>query len=562
VNSGAAGYLAYYPSTGTTVDDQTTLYLNTTNNTFGIGSTSPHARLSVDTTSLGTTSAFLIGSSTRTLFKIDNSGNILVGTTSITGSAQATSTRFLMAGGTFMQQHVASGTIGSIGIVGGVKDATNLNGIVGVAVQGRYAYVVNNSDDSLRIIDVSTPTNPVIVGGVKDATNLNGAYSVAVSGRYAYVSSNLDESVRIIDISNPAAPFIVSGIKDTSLLNGVRGVAVAGRYLYIANGSDDSLRIMDVSNPLAPVFVGGIKNSSTLNGARTVAVSGNYAYVANELDDSLRIIDVSNPANPVIVGGVQDTTDLNSAYFVAVAGRYAYVVNELDNSLRIIDVSNPASPSIVGGIKDNTNLNSPRSVVVAGRYAYVNAYSDDAFRIIDISDPTNPYIVGGMEDGANLSAISSIAVSGRYAYVASNGDSSLRIIDLGGIDSPAANIGAIVTNTLDTDTLRGGNAYLTSLGIGQGGLYSQGPGAFTLSATTSLTGTPALTATVNDTNVSSIVDALALTHTATGTIANGIGTGLLFNTEYAGTAAASTTATSTHALYIGFSNSSRTSPSL
>ncbi len=84
VDSGSLGQLAYYAANGTTVSGSSNLFLNTSNTTFGIGTTSPHARLSVDTTSLGTTSAFTVGSSTKTLFKIANNGNVGIGTTSPT----------------------------------------------------------------------------------------------------------------------------------------------------------------------------------------------------------------------------------------------------------------------------------------------------------------------------------------------------------------------------------------------------------------------------------------------------------------------------------------------
>ena len=41
VNTGVAGYLAYYPSNGTTVDDQTGLYWNESNGRLGLGTTNP-----------------------------------------------------------------------------------------------------------------------------------------------------------------------------------------------------------------------------------------------------------------------------------------------------------------------------------------------------------------------------------------------------------------------------------------------------------------------------------------------------------------------------------------
>jgi hypothetical protein len=53
----------------------------TSNGSIGIGTTSPHARLSIDASNLGTTSAFAIGSSTSSYFTVTNTGNVGIGTT-------------------------------------------------------------------------------------------------------------------------------------------------------------------------------------------------------------------------------------------------------------------------------------------------------------------------------------------------------------------------------------------------------------------------------------------------------------------------------------------------
>jgi hypothetical protein len=57
--------------------------------------------------------------------------------------------------------NVPSSAIGSVG-TGNLASS--------VAVAGRYAYVVNNSSDTLQIFDVSTPSAPVSVGSVPRAT--------------------------------------------------------------------------------------------------------------------------------------------------------------------------------------------------------------------------------------------------------------------------------------------------------------------------------------------------------------------------------------------------------
>ena len=52
----------------------------TSSGNIGIGTTSPSARLSVDTTNLGTSSAFVVGSSTATQFVVTNNGRVGIGT--------------------------------------------------------------------------------------------------------------------------------------------------------------------------------------------------------------------------------------------------------------------------------------------------------------------------------------------------------------------------------------------------------------------------------------------------------------------------------------------------
>jgi hypothetical protein len=48
VNSGTSGYLAYYPSTGTTIDDTSGVYWDSSNSRLGIGTTSPGEKLEVN----------------------------------------------------------------------------------------------------------------------------------------------------------------------------------------------------------------------------------------------------------------------------------------------------------------------------------------------------------------------------------------------------------------------------------------------------------------------------------------------------------------------------------
>ena len=79
-----------------------------------------------------------------------------------------------------------------------------------VYLQGRYAYVVNLSTNTLQIFDVSNPAAPMGVGSI--AVTGSGPNAVFVQGRYAYVTVYGSNWLQIFDVSNPAAPQSVLGL--------------------------------------------------------------------------------------------------------------------------------------------------------------------------------------------------------------------------------------------------------------------------------------------------------------------------------------------------------------
>jgi hypothetical protein len=180
-------------------------------------------------------------------------------------------------------------------------------GIADVHVSGSYAYATSSG---LRVLDVSTPSNPQEVGYCEAGYALD----VYVSGSYAYVADD-DCGLRIIDVSTPSNPQEI-GCYDTP--NRAQGVYVAGFYAYVAT-RDSGLRVIDVSTPSNPQEVG---HCDAPGYAKDVYVSDLYAYVATG-GSGLRVIDVSTPSNPQEVGYL----DMEGLYAMAVcvSGSYAYV---------------------------------------------------------------------------------------------------------------------------------------------------------------------------------------------------------------------------------------------
>jgi hypothetical protein len=80
-----------------------------------------------------------------------------------------------------------------------------------------------------------------------------------------------------------------------------------------------------------------------------------------------------------------------------------------------------------------------------------------------------------------------MTLAGRYLYVGRYGDGTLDIIDIGGLDMPAAKIGALETSEANVwDNLDVGNNLFVRAGlnVGSGGIFSNGPLAVSLASTT------------------------------------------------------------------------------
>ena len=109
--------------------------------------------------------------------------------------------------------------------------------------QGRRGYhgVSPPPAGGLLVLDVSTPSAPVLLGSVAlggDAVNL---YAVGTTVYVAQQSTGL----RVVDASNPSAPVVVGTFNTSGL---AQKVWVSGSIAYVADGPS-GIHVLDVSNP-------------------------------------------------------------------------------------------------------------------------------------------------------------------------------------------------------------------------------------------------------------------------------------------------------------------------
>nr|QNO41814.1 hypothetical protein EABBNKNM_00029 [Methanosarcinales archaeon ANME-2c ERB4]QNO42770.1 hypothetical protein MNGOFONH_00001 [Methanosarcinales archaeon ANME-2c ERB4] len=165
-----------------------------------------------------------------------------------------------------------------------------------VAVSGNYAHIGQGQD--IVVLDVSSPDSPVELGRVMTPHIVR---DVAVSGDYAYVADGYYGGLRIVDVSSKSEPTLV-GSYDTAgsalfVPGSVQGIAVSGDYAYVTEGSN-GLLIVDVSNKSVPTLAGSY---DTAGCALSVAVSGDYAHVADYINGLVILrMDASGASPPEI----------------------------------------------------------------------------------------------------------------------------------------------------------------------------------------------------------------------------------------------------------------------
>lgn len=286
----------------------------------------------------------------------------------------------------------AFGAITQIGVYnlssGGKKD---------VVVVGNLAYIAD-ANNGIKIIDISSPSTPILVGSLNTSGSFTYASSIKIVGNYAYIANHFYGAMHIIDISNPASPSLTSTFNTTA---GVYDLQIVGNLAYLAETSN-GLTIVDISNPSSPFLVSNFNPGAN---TRNLVVVGNLAYLANR-SGGLRIVDTSNPGAPVLLSTLPTSDDFLD---INVVGNFAYVADR-NNGLKIIDISNPNSPALITSF--STSIRA-WTIDISSNFAYILDVAG-GLEVIDISNPNLPILV----DSFNTTRGSHSFKMGNLLYIA------------------------------------------------------------------------------------------------------------------------------------------------
>jgi 6-phosphogluconolactonase len=331
--------------------------------------------------------------------------------------------------------HNGSGTIDK-------RDITDV--VVNCTQAGRFAYVANQSSNSISAFSIDATTGVLIpIAGSPFSANGTGPVAVAVDpdGVFLYVANNGSNDVAVFAIDDTTGVLTPAGV---TVLTGSGPAALAidpaDHFLYVANSVDNTVSAFAITSGSG--FVTPIVGSPYAVGRQPIALktdpSGNFLYVTDFTDGSVAafIIDPTTgelsgvSGSPFGAGAGADSIAITSNS----AGTFAYVANETAATISSYAVNTTTGVlTAVAGSPLSTG-SSPESVATdpAGSFVYaanVTGKNDIARYAIDPA--TGALTLGTTIAAGNFPLSIAVDPMGQFVYAANDtsGNVSVYFVD-------------------------------------------------------------------------------------------------------------------------------------
>ena len=318
------------------------------------------------------------------------------------------------------------GTAGSMDIdvalsfIDSATNATALDGIGGLYVQGDYGYFTRGSvPGGFGILDMSSLDNITVISYTESDTYFDSPNNPVAVDEYVFVNSYDDDQVTVVDVRNKSNPTVVDTLKDSGELNGAYYSMVSGNVLYVVGLLGNGLSAIDITDPT---------NISFLD-------QGDYMFVPCYDDSSMTSIDISDPTNLRVVQELTDAASLSTGFEIKVSGRYAYHSGRYGGELTVVDISDPSDMTVEYVYSDPSSNYNWKNIY--GDYmSYYDANGNDLF-VMDISDPLAWNILRTFD----MDNLGGNYIDGKVMYQLHGTGDEIRMYDMGGLDTPVLTTG-------------------------------------------------------------------------------------------------------------------------
>jgi hypothetical protein len=281
-----------------------------------------------------------------------------------------------------------------------------------IHLEGNTAYL--GTSDGLQVVDVSTPSNPVLLDSIADAYAGSG---IATSGGFIFL--NQFHTLQVVDYRNPEAVIDHGQIPFPSA-GGASQIARRGDHLIFGSPTD-GLIMADISQPPQVRFLATTRGMS---GGQDYETDGGLGLIVDGFG-GITGVDETDPENP-FNGNTLNLPGHCSG--VARSGSLAYVAAGY-GGLHIVDVVDPMEPSFVSTV---TTPGQPLDVAVFNDRLWV-ADGEQGLSVFDLSMATSPTLITTL---ALTGSAEYLTLAPPYAYIATR-PSLVSIVNIADASSPS-----------------------------------------------------------------------------------------------------------------------------
>lgn len=369
-----------------------------------------------------------------------------------------------------------AGTVGKAGMDDGEGLSAKFHYPLGIATDGRYLYVADTYNHTIRRVDPETGDVITLAGKVTEPGSGDQDYSMI---------RRLDPNTGgVITVPGKAGE---PGYQDGSLAGAQfyypYGLVVKGSSLFVTDLWNEAIRLIDLSNGAVYTIAGTPPKSGSVDGPigvgrfyspADITVSGDYAYVADMNNHTIRRVDIITGEISTIAGkppspGTTDATGDQSRFYtpggIVIDGDALYIADTFNHTIRKMDIGTGEVSTLIGtpgvsGTSDSMEspalFNAPSDVIAdkEGEYIYIVDAENNVIRSMNLTSGEVRTLVGypgkaGLQDGEGTLArfnlyYSSIddngnEVKGPYGkgiriedslYIADTGNHAIRKIDI------------------------------------------------------------------------------------------------------------------------------------
>ncbi|MCZ6734253.1 MAG: choice-of-anchor B family protein [Planctomycetota bacterium] len=321
----------------------------------------------------------------------------------VVASLAAAGLGLTQAGAQFTSDNV--NLLSQIPLSGFPSNPTSANDCWGYTSPSGREYALMGVRDALVVVEITTPSSPVIVGQVTHSNCLWG--DVKVYGDYCYVVNECGGGIDVIDLAdvdNGNVTLVGQVTKGGLATSHDIAIDTDSGFLYLCGANINGGRLVawDLSDPANPTLAGQVPSSqgAYVHDAQIVTyTSGPYAgkqiaFCANG-GIGLDIYDVTNKSN---MFRLSRTTYPNLSYchqcWLSDDRQYLYLDDETDgvNETVIFDVTDLSNPLLVNTYSSGVSA-TDHNLYVRDGFIYEAEYHA-GLRIFCADDPVNPVQVG------------------------------------------------------------------------------------------------------------------------------------------------------------------------